>query len=30
MSRARRNQIEALYKKLNGSLAGLDEKLKAQ
>jgi tetratricopeptide (TPR) repeat protein len=26
----RRLQIEALYKKLNGSLAGLDEKLKAQ
>ena len=30
MSSARRNQIEALYKKVNGSLAGLDEKLKAQ
>ena len=26
----RRPQIEALYKKLNGSLAGLEEKLKAQ
>ena len=30
MSRARRSQIETLYKKLNGSLAGLEEKLKAQ
>jgi len=26
----RRSQIEALYKKLNGSLAGLEEKLKQQ
>jgi tetratricopeptide (TPR) repeat protein len=30
MSKARRSQIETLYKKLNGSLAGLEEKLKAQ
>ena len=30
MSSARRNQIEALYKKVNGSLAGLEEKLRAQ
>ncbi len=27
---ARRAQIEALYKRLNGSLAGLDEKLRQQ
>ena len=29
-SSARRAQIEALYKKLHGSLAGLEEKLKQQ
>jgi hypothetical protein len=29
-STERRSQIEALYKKLNGSLSGLSEKLKAQ
>jgi tetratricopeptide (TPR) repeat protein len=29
-SSVRRSQIEALYKKLNGSLAGLDEKLRQQ
>jgi hypothetical protein len=29
-SSARRAQIESLYKKLNGSLAGLEEKLRQQ